>query len=153
MNRYFVDLMLEQVHGGNKSDHIFNEQAWAHMVKLFNDKFGLTCDKYSLEKQYVSLMKDCNEISSLLSHRGFAWDGTQQMVTADDATWEDHVKVHSWFYQCHFSIFSKTAKLRSSLYPQCETVALASSYALFMEERAPAIVQWALVACMSAFYF
>lgn len=115
MNRYFLDLMLEQVHGGNKIDHTFNEQAWAHMVKLFNDKFGLACDKYSLEKQYVSLMKDCNEISSLLSHRGFAWDGTQQMVAADDATWEDHVKVHSWFYQCHFSIFSKTAKLRSSL--------------------------------------
>ncbi|KAJ6745311.1 hypothetical protein OIU74_028071 [Salix koriyanagi] len=94
MNRYFVDLMLEQVHGGNMSDHTFNEQAWANMVKLFNDKFGLTCDKDSLEKQYVSLMKDCNEISSLLSLRGFAWDGTQQMVTADDATWEDHVKEH-----------------------------------------------------------
>lgn len=115
MNRYFVDLMLEQVHGGNMSDHTFNEQAWANMVKLFNDKFGLTCDKDSLEKQYVSLMKDCNEISSLLSLRGFAWDGTQQMVTADDATWEDHVKVHSSFNQCHFSIFSITAKLRSCL--------------------------------------
>ncbi|KAJ6924932.1 hypothetical protein NC652_018018 [Populus alba x Populus x berolinensis] len=94
MNRYFVDLMIEQVHGGNKIDHTFNEQAWAHMVKIFNDKFGLTCDKYSLEKQYVSLMKDCNEISGLLSHRGFAWDGTRQKVTADDATWEDHVKGH-----------------------------------------------------------
>lgn len=94
MDRYFIDLMLEQVHGGNKIDHTFNEQAWAHMVKVFNEKFGHMYSKYILENRYISLMKECDNISSLLSHNGFAWDVNQQMVTADDAAWEAYIKVH-----------------------------------------------------------
>ncbi|OAY27515.1 uncharacterized protein LOC110604276 isoform X2 [Manihot esculenta] len=93
MDRYFIELMLEQMHGGNKIDHTFNEQAWTHMVESFNEKFQLTCDKYILENRYITLMKECENISSLLNCSGFSWDATQQMVIADDAVWESYIQV------------------------------------------------------------
>ncbi|KAF2313038.1 hypothetical protein P3X46_019255 [Hevea brasiliensis] len=93
MDRYFIELMLEQVHGGNKIDLTFNEQAWTHMVESFNEKFGLVCDKYILESRYITLMKESDNISSLLKCSGFSWDVTQQMVVADDAVWESYIQV------------------------------------------------------------
>lgn len=94
MDRYFIGLMLEQVHEGNKVDHTFNEQAWAQMLVLFNQTFGLQCDKYVLEDRYICLTKQYDDVSNLLNLSGFAWDETQQMVTADDEVWEACIKVH-----------------------------------------------------------
>lgn len=95
VERYFTDLMLEQVQKGNKIDHIFNEQAWAYMLKAFNRRFGLQCDKYVLEDRYVWLKKQYDDICKLLSCNGFGWDDTKQMVTADNDVWEAYIKVHT----------------------------------------------------------
>ncbi|EEF46860.1 conserved hypothetical protein [Ricinus communis] len=92
MSRYLIDLMLEQVHGGNKIDYTFNEQAWTLIVESFNEKFGVLFSRYILENRYITLMKECDDINGLLSHSGFAWDVTQQMVTADDAVWEAYIQ-------------------------------------------------------------
>ncbi|XP_008220650.1 PREDICTED: L10-interacting MYB domain-containing protein [Prunus mume] len=94
MDRYFIDLMLDQLHQGNKIDHTFNEQAWAHMLESFNMKFGLQCDKYVLEDRYLCLVKQHDYISILLNHSGFMWDESQQMITADNDTWEAYIKEH-----------------------------------------------------------
>lgn len=97
MDCYFIDLMVEQASGGNKVDEAFSEQAWAHMVTSFNDKFGLQCDKYFLENRYMFFMKQYNDISNLLNYSGFAWNESQQIVTADDHIWEAYIKVHFLF--------------------------------------------------------
>ncbi|XP_048332023.1 L10-interacting MYB domain-containing protein isoform X1 [Ziziphus jujuba] len=92
MDCYFIDLMLEQTHEGNKVDHTFNEQAWTQMLVLFNQTFGLQCDKCFLEDRYMCLRKQYDDITNLLNIGGFAWDETQQMVTADDEVWEACIK-------------------------------------------------------------
>ena len=97
MDCYFIDLMVEQASGGNKVDEAFSEQAWAHMVTSFNDKFGLQCDKYFLENRYMFFMKQYNDISNLLNYSGFAWNESQQIVTAEDHIWEAYIKVHFLF--------------------------------------------------------
>ncbi|KAF8400481.1 hypothetical protein HHK36_013779 [Tetracentron sinense] len=94
MDRYFIDLMLEQVHEGNKNDYTFKEQAWTHMVSLFNEEFQLHYDKYVLESRYISLMKQCNDIKNLLNQSEFAWDEIRQIVTANDDVWDAYVKEH-----------------------------------------------------------
>ena len=104
MDRYYIDLMIEQVSRGHKVDEAFNEQAWAHMVTSFNDKFGLHCDKYFLENRYMFFMKQYNNISDLLSYSEFAWNEAQQTVTAEDHIWEAYVKVHFLFDIVVFSI-------------------------------------------------
>lgn len=97
MDRYFIDLMLEQLSEGNKVDEAFHEAAWVHMLASFNDKFGLQCDKCFLQNRYMFFMKQYNDISNLLSHNGFAWNESQQTVNADDDIWEAYIKVHSLF--------------------------------------------------------
>ncbi|KAK3211208.1 hypothetical protein Dsin_015914 [Dipteronia sinensis] len=92
MDRYFIDLLIEQINEGNKIDHTFNEQSWAHIVGAFNEKFGLQCDKYILESRYFCLMKQHNDICNLLKHGGFVWDDTQQMVMGSDDAWETYIK-------------------------------------------------------------
>ncbi|XP_031279759.1 uncharacterized protein LOC116138158 [Pistacia vera] len=92
MERYFIDLMLEQLNEGNKINHTFNEQSWVHMVEAFNEKFGLQCDKYILENQYIYLMKQHEDICNLLQHSRFFWDEAQQMIISDDIVWEAYIK-------------------------------------------------------------
>ncbi|KAL5558247.1 hypothetical protein UlMin_034458 [Ulmus minor] len=94
MEHYFIDLMLEQVQEGNKTSHTFNEQAWAHMLDSFSRRFGLECEKQALEDRYVCLKKQCHDINNLLNVDGFTWDGTQQMIMADDDVWEAYSKEH-----------------------------------------------------------
>lgn len=104
MDRYFIDIMIDQVSGEHKVDEAFNEQAWAYMVTSFNDKFGLHCDKYFLENRYMLFMKQYNDISDLLSYSGFAWNEAQQTVTAEDHVWEAYTKVHFFFDIVVFSL-------------------------------------------------
>ncbi|XP_042511176.1 uncharacterized protein LOC122086442 isoform X2 [Macadamia integrifolia] len=94
MDRYFVDIMIEQVHRGYKNGNIFRKKAWEDMVALFNSKFGFQLDKEVLRNRHKKLRLQYNAIKTLLDHGGFCWDETRQMVTAEDQVWDDYLKVH-----------------------------------------------------------
>ncbi|KAJ4957459.1 hypothetical protein NE237_024570 [Protea cynaroides] len=94
MDRYFIDLMLEQVQKGNKFDNTFNKQAWTDMITLFNAKFGSQHDKDVLRSRYKNLRKQYNDMKILLQRNGFSWDGTRQMVTANDDVWDAYIEEH-----------------------------------------------------------
>ncbi|XP_044472569.1 L10-interacting MYB domain-containing protein isoform X2 [Mangifera indica] len=94
MERYFVDLMLEQMHRGNRIGHTFNKQAWTDMLTMFNAKFGSQYDKDVLKSRYTNLWKQFNDVKNLLDQAGFSWDENRQMVVADDCIWNAYIKVH-----------------------------------------------------------
>ncbi|KAK9139261.1 hypothetical protein Scep_008942 [Stephania cephalantha] len=94
MDRYFIDLMLDQVNRGNQFDGTFRRHAWMDMVELFNAKFGFNYDIVILKNRYKTLKRQHNAIKLLLDQEGFAWDETRQMVTADDSVWHDYIKAH-----------------------------------------------------------
>ncbi|KAL8521813.1 hypothetical protein ACS0TY_012106 [Phlomoides rotata] len=94
MERYFVDLMLEHIHRGNRTGHTFNKQAWIDMLAVFNAKFGSQYDKDVLKSRYTNLWKVFNDIKHLLGQNGFSWDETRQMVVADDHVWDAYIKIH-----------------------------------------------------------
>lgn len=93
MDRYFIDLMLEQVRKGTRIDGVFRKQAWMEMIALFNAKFGFSYDMDVLKNRYKTLRRQYNVIKNLLDLDGFVWDDTRQMVTADDYVWQDYIKV------------------------------------------------------------
>lgn len=93
MDRYLIDLMLQHTHRGSKISQTFTEQAWADMVVSFNEKFTVQSDIYILENRYICLMKEHDDINNLLSHVGFFWDESKQMVTAEEVVWEAYIKV------------------------------------------------------------
>ncbi|KAJ9682048.1 hypothetical protein PVL29_018098 [Vitis rotundifolia] len=94
MERYFIDLMLDQVHRGNRMGHTFNKQAWADMHTMFNGKFGSQYEKDVLKSRYTVLWKQFNDMKNLLDQSGFSWDDTRKMVVADDCVWDAYIKAH-----------------------------------------------------------
>ncbi|XVF80623.1 hypothetical protein PTKIN_Ptkin15bG0088700 [Pterospermum kingtungense] len=94
MDRFFIDLMLEQVQKGNQVDGVFRKQAWIEMIASFNAKFGFNYDLDILKNRYKTLRRQYNAIKNLLELDGFAWDDARQMVTADDSVWQDYIKGH-----------------------------------------------------------
>ncbi|KAJ8749436.1 hypothetical protein K2173_025480 [Erythroxylum novogranatense] len=95
MDRYFIDLMLEQLQKGNKIDGVFHKQAWIDMITSFNAKFEFDYDVDVLKNRYKTLRRQYNVIKNLLEMDGFAWDDTRQMVIADDYVWQDYIKTHT----------------------------------------------------------
>lgn len=102
MEAYFIDMMLKLLHEGNSMDPLSDGSAWTQMISPFNEKFGLQCDKHVLQEHYLVLMKKHHEISNLLSHSGFTWDGTQQRVIAENHVWEMYIKVKTLQIFSHF---------------------------------------------------
>lgn len=93
MECYFIDLMLEHMHRGNRTGHTFNKQAWTDMITMFNAKFATQYDKDVLKSRYTSLWKQFNDIKNLLGQSSFSWDEGRQMVVADDYVWDAYIKV------------------------------------------------------------
>lgn len=93
MDRYLIDLMIEQVREGNKMGYTFNDEAWIHMAVAFVERFGLGYDQDLLKIHHKSLGKQYNDIRNLLGQRGFSWDETRQMVTAHTGVWDAYLEV------------------------------------------------------------
>ncbi|XP_065633538.1 L10-interacting MYB domain-containing protein isoform X2 [Quercus suber] len=95
MDRYFIDLMLEQVGKGNRfDDHLFSKRAWKHMTSLFNVKFKFQYEKDVLKNRHKTLRNLYKAVKNLLDQKGFSWDEKRQMVTADNYVWDEYIKVH-----------------------------------------------------------
>ncbi|XVE62974.1 hypothetical protein DITRI_Ditri06bG0162500 [Diplodiscus trichospermus] len=92
MERYFVDLMLDQIHRGNRLGHTFNKQAWTDMLSIFNVKFGFKYDRETLKSHFTNLWKQYNDVKNLLDQNGFTWDDTRKLVVAPPHVWDAYVK-------------------------------------------------------------
>lgn len=94
MDRYFVNLMLEQLRQGTRfDDPLFCRRAWKEMTSLFIVKFNLEYRKDILKNRYKSMRRLYRALKSLLDQKGFTWDETRCMVTADTSVWEEYLKV------------------------------------------------------------
>jgi hypothetical protein len=94
MDQVFIELMLDQVERGNRTDNTFNKQAWTDMLASFNARFGPQHGKRVLRHRYKKLWKYYSDITFFLKQNGFSWDETQQMIAADDDVWDAYIKVH-----------------------------------------------------------
>ncbi|MBA0680852.1 hypothetical protein Goari_012529 [Gossypium aridum] len=92
MERFFIDLMLDQMHRGNRLGHTFNKQAWTDMLSIFNAKFGCKYDRDTLKSHYTNLWKQYNDVKNLLEQNGFSWDDTRKLVVAPPHVWNAYIK-------------------------------------------------------------
>ncbi|KAJ6876851.1 hypothetical protein NC651_029765 [Populus alba x Populus x berolinensis] len=94
MEQYFIDLMLDQLHRGNRMGHTFNKQAWTDMLTMFNSRFGTKYDRDTLKSHYSNLWKQYNDVKNLLEQSGFSWDDNRKMVLASDDAWVSIIKAN-----------------------------------------------------------
>ncbi|XP_062112380.1 L10-interacting MYB domain-containing protein-like isoform X2 [Humulus lupulus] len=97
MGQFFTELLLEQVHKGNKIGRVFKKKSWVCMISSFNAKFGVQYSRYVLKNRYNILRRHYSNIQTLLGQKGFNWDKAQKKVVADDVIWDHYVKEHPNF--------------------------------------------------------
>ncbi|KAH7846354.1 hypothetical protein Vadar_012865 [Vaccinium darrowii] len=112
MDRYFIELMLGQVLEGNQVDNTFNNQAWVFMITSFSEKFGCPFNRCMLESRYQSLIRQHDDISTLLNQNGFEWDEIQQKLKTDDDVWEAYIEEHPDAIGCKDKILENYSDLR-----------------------------------------
>ncbi|KAH1071193.1 hypothetical protein AAZX31_03G197000 [Glycine max] len=94
MDRFFINLMLEQVAQGRKfEDHLFSKRAWKHMSLKFNAKFNFQYEKDVLKNRHKTLRNLYRGIKNLLAQPGFSWDEKRNMVIADNHVWDEYLTV------------------------------------------------------------
>ncbi|KAK7278757.1 hypothetical protein RJT34_23793 [Clitoria ternatea] len=93
-DQYFLELLLSHVHKGNKTGRVFSRQAWADMIEQFNTKFGFKYDVDVLKNRHKRFRKQYLDIKMIVSQKGFQWDGTLNMIVADDKAWDECIKDH-----------------------------------------------------------
>jgi hypothetical protein len=94
MNRFLVQLLLDQHIERGKTDGTLESQDLTELMKLFNEKFGLNCDEYVVKNRYISLRKQYDDITTILNEDDFVWDELRQMIMADDYVWESYIEEH-----------------------------------------------------------
>eukprot|EP00256_Glycine_max_P068429 XP_025983024.1 L10-interacting MYB domain-containing protein-like [Glycine max] len=98
MDRYFIDLMLEQVAQGRKfEDHLFSKRAWKHMSTKFNFQY----EKDVLKNRHKTLRNLYRGLKNLLAQPGFSWNEKRSMVIAGNHVWDQYLKVDAniWSYR------------------------------------------------------
>ncbi|KAL5155750.1 L10-interacting MYB domain-containing protein [Glycine soja] len=89
MDRYFIDLMLEQVAQGRKfEDHLFSKRAWKHMSTKFNFQY----EKDVLKNRHKTLRNLYRGLKNLLAQPGFSWNEKRSMVIAGNHVWDQYLK-------------------------------------------------------------
>ncbi|KAF6151540.1 hypothetical protein GIB67_016352 [Kingdonia uniflora] len=95
MDRYFLDLMLEQVCVGQKNEKSFTKIAWADMKKKMNEKYeNMNDDKEVLKNRHKKLKNIYTILKALQNQSRFGWDDEKHMVTADSYARDEYLKEH-----------------------------------------------------------
>lgn len=98
MDRLFIGLMEDQVQKGQLLDGQFSKYAWTHFVDNFKQSFGSSFTKDVLKNRMKTLKKNYVVVSTLRGQSGFGWDQSREIVIADDAVWDDYIKVCNLCY-------------------------------------------------------
>lgn len=101
METYFIDILLVQLHRGNRMGYTFNKQAWNKMLTLFNAKFGFFYDINILKCRYTALRMQFSNIKNLLDQNEFSWNETRQMMVVNINVWDAYIKVHPCVCLCY----------------------------------------------------
>ncbi|KAF7841168.1 uncharacterized protein G2W53_003466 [Senna tora] len=90
---YLVELLIEQHNSGRTAYNEFKNEVIKCVTRDFNRKFSLKLEENQIKNRYNVMKKDYGVVKILLSHKGFGWDETRQMVVADDQIWDNYIPI------------------------------------------------------------
>lgn len=96
LTKILAELMVDQVHKGNKQNNSFNKKAWKYICDGFYSKTGLKWDKEQLKNRYSVLRRQYSTVKSILDQSDFTWDEATGSIRANDDVWAEYIKVYSF---------------------------------------------------------
>ncbi|CAL5188168.1 unnamed protein product [Lathyrus oleraceus] len=94
LTKILADLMVDQVHKGNKQNNSFNKKAWKYICDGFYNKTGLKWDREQLKNRHSVLRRQYAIVKSILDQGEFIWDEATGSIRADDDIWAEYIKNH-----------------------------------------------------------
>lgn len=94
LTEILVNLMVDQVHKGNRKNHNFGKKAWKYMCDEFHRRTGLKWDKEQLKNRGAVLRRIYVTVTSLLDQSDFSWDESTGAIVASDEVWAEYVREH-----------------------------------------------------------
>ncbi|CAK7329516.1 unnamed protein product [Dovyalis caffra] len=88
-----VELFIEQHNCGRTAYNEFKNEMIRSVTRDFNKKFNMNLEESQIKNRYNVMKKDYGVVKTLLTHTGFGWDETRQMVVADDRVWDSYIAV------------------------------------------------------------
>ncbi|KAE8695122.1 3-isopropylmalate dehydrogenase [Hibiscus syriacus] len=92
LTKTLADLLVEQVHRGNRRNNSFNRKAWKSICDDFHTKTGLKWDKEQLKNRYGVMRGQYVLVKSLLDRSDFSWDESTGYIIGEDEAWADFIK-------------------------------------------------------------
>ncbi|XP_059649309.1 L10-interacting MYB domain-containing protein-like [Cornus florida] len=90
----FIELMVREVHNGNRSSTTFSRKGWKHIAQEFCKKTNKRYNYSQFRNKFNQLRTRYHDFSKLLKEPGFAWDPVLNTATATDGVWESYIKVN-----------------------------------------------------------
>ncbi|GMP88875.1 hypothetical protein CsSME_00040699 [Camellia sinensis var. sinensis] len=90
--KLFIQLMVREVHEGNRSATTFSRKGWKHIEQEFCEKTNKRYNNSQFRNKFNQLRTRYLDFSRLLKEPGFIWDPVLNTVTATDALWESYIK-------------------------------------------------------------
>lgn len=97
LTKTLVDLMVEQIGKGNKSNKSFSKKGWKCICDNFRVQTGYWWENDQLKSRYVALRKQYINVSSLLSQPDFTLDETTGAIIATEEAWDRYIKVYNLY--------------------------------------------------------
>lgn len=93
-DKIFADLVVEQIHLGNRSNNGFDQKAWKHIRDHFNAQTGLNFNKKQLRKHLDVLRTRYYNLKPTFEQSGFYVEQSSQMIMPDFELLEDLNEVY-----------------------------------------------------------
>ncbi|XAR73755.1 hypothetical protein NMG60_11007830 [Bertholletia excelsa] len=94
LTKVLVELMVDQVHQGNRQNQFFGKKAWKCISEDFYRKTGFKWDKEQLKNRYAVLRRQYSIVKVLLDQSDFKWDESTGTIMANDEAWDRFIKEH-----------------------------------------------------------
>ncbi|KAH6803728.1 hypothetical protein C2S51_031975 [Perilla frutescens var. frutescens] len=94
LTKALADLMVDEIHKGNKSSKSFSKKGWKFICDNFRIQTGYWWDNEQLKSRYGALRKQYINITLLLDQPDFKWDEATGAIVASDEAWDRYIKAH-----------------------------------------------------------
>lgn len=90
-----VELLVKEVHKGNRQNNSFNKKAWTSMCDGFYKESGLNWDKEQLKNKLAVLKRQYALVKCLLDQKEvFTLDESTGAIVGNNDAWDEYIRVY-----------------------------------------------------------